>query len=422
MRARAVLVLLAAALAPAAGCGAPPAATRPRSERIVPTRGVIDAFRDAVYAHYEAQLLIEPGHRPGEKTPEEELALAQKSEERSRARLVDALAEAGSEQARSGSGKLVDLVPLLRDALVATGRYTFIVESDPASVSFMLVHLLRRAEERTISVLGEKWTYQLVLYDETLIEDYATYRAEHLAATEGPPVARPVITLGHTIYFDVAAAAQVGREKFFPRVGSYRDLARAAAASDDPFVAQAGDLARLLDVVKDLLRWRSLESFWATIQTQPADVQVERFAEDFEAREEVRAACEAYFLEKAHDASAEPPSGERLTALEKRTYLAAIVENDALGQTATVVGLAALASDLASKGRLPADGILAARLKAAAAVTVALVRQLAPESKTRPDSPAEDARDCARLARASREELEKAARAVLDQLAASKPG
>lgn len=405
MRTRATRVLLAVLVL--AGCTPQPAPAKP--EKIVLTRELIHAFRDAVYAHYDLRLLADPGHAFKEK-PETELAAAQKNEQSARERLVAALAAAGSREARSGD-KLSDLIPILRDALVRTGKYTFIIEPDSESVSFALVRLVQPPQERSIAIFGESFAYTRYLHDETLIEDYATYRQERVAKT--PALIRPALTLGRAIYLDLAAARMIGRDKFFPRIDAYRELARAASAGDEPFLAQATDLPRLLAVAKDVLRWRSLEVFWATVQAQPADDQAQEFAQTYVDREEVRAACEAFELEKARAAGYERPAGEKLIALEKRTYLAAVVHGEPLSQVATIVGLA---SDLAASKGAALDPGVEARLKAAASVTVALVRQLGGAAKARPDTPAEDAKDLARLARASADDLKKAAQTVDAQL------
>ncbi|HZU99493.1 MAG TPA: hypothetical protein VFF73_22480, partial [Planctomycetota bacterium] len=189
------------------------------------------------------------------------------------------------------------------------------------------------------------------------------------------------------------------------------ERARLAAESDAPFTAAKGDAARLLAVTKDVLRWRSLESFWGKVQARPEEERARLFAEDYVEREEVRAACEAYYLDRIRQKTTDRPVGKPLVELEEKTYLAAILLGEPLGQVATVAGLA---SEWSQKRGSP-DPVVDARLRAAATVTLALVKALAPAT---PPAASEDGdvRDCARLARARPDELTKAARAVLDQL------
>lgn len=416
MRARAIASALLALLAVVVleGCEAPPA--NPKKEKVTVTRELLHAFRDAVHAHYELRLLADPENAFKEKA-EKELEPAKESEKQARKRLVQALADAGSLEAKK-SDKLADLIPILRDALVRGRDYAFIVPPDSEEASFALVRLAREPEEHELTVFGEKWTYVVHAHDETLIPDYSMYRAAKLAPA-GSPVLRPAVTLGRNVYLDLAAARWIGRQLFFPRVGALKAAATAAMAGDGPFEAQARNPGALLMVAKDVLRWRSLEGFWATVQAKPAEEQQKRFAEEYAAHEEVRAACEAFEIEKARAAGVERPSGDALLALEKRTYLDAIIHDEPLGHVATVVGLA---GELAANEKARLDPGREARLKAAVSVTIALVKTLAGEKKGAASDPAEDAKDVARLARATPAQLQAAARAVYEQLFGKLPG
>ncbi len=405
MRARTVLLLVAATAL--GGCEATPA--NPKREKVTVTRDLLHAFRDAVRAHYELRLLAEPGY-VFKGDSDRELAAAKDAEKRGRARLVQALIDAGSREARR-SEKLSDLIPILRDAIHG-GDWAFIVEPD--GDNFALVRLAQRPEEHQLSVGGEKWAYTVFRHDEMVIEDYPTFRAAKLAPP-GSLLVRPAVTLGRNVYLDLQAASRIGREKFFPRVAAYRELAGQALASDKPFVALANDTPRLLGLAKDVLRWRSLETFWARVQNQPAEIQERRFAEDYTDREELRAAYEAYELDKLRGTGVERPSGDRLVALEMRTYLEAIIQGEPLGHVATVAGLA---GDIAANPKAKLDPALEARLRAAAGVAGALIRKLAPDAGPRGDDAVADAKDVARLTRATPDELHGAAIAVRDELAA----
>src|SRR5581483_4003756 len=126
------------------------------------------------------------------------------------------LTEAGSREAQK-SDKLTDLVPIMRDALVHGGRWAFIVEPDPED-SFALVRLARPPEEHALTIYGERWTYLVHLHDETLIEDYTTYRAAKLSPAGAVPLRPVALTLGRNVYLDLDGAARIGRDLFFPRV------------------------------------------------------------------------------------------------------------------------------------------------------------------------------------------------------------
>ncbi len=408
MRARLPLVLVLAVLA---ACETPPSSgPSAKREKITVTVDLLRAFTDAIHAAYELRFLADPSNS-FKATTERDLEPAREAERKARARLAQLLADAGSQEAKR-SDRFSDLIPIIKDALVRD-RYTFIVEPDSETVSFAVVRLVRAPVERSLEIFGEKWTYDLYVHDETLVEDYSTFRARKL----GPPPVRPALTLGRAVYLDMDGVSKIGRETFFPRVPQYKALT-AAAEKGEPFVQNAGDLAKLLLVAKDVLRWRSLSTFHATVQALPPAEQCRRFAEYFGAREEIRAACGAYELERARRASGARPAGERLVAIEKRTYDDAIAHDEPLGQVATVVGLAA---QLAASDKAKLDPAVEARLKAAASVTLSIIRHLAAEAAPRrgppperPETREEDAKDIGRLALASPEALQRAAKAILE--------
>ena len=428
---RALPSILLAALV--AGCTAPPLKKPP--ERIVVTPELIDAFRDSVYANYDVRLLVDPA-APMNGNPDALLALARENERTKREKLVEALAEAGSTKARSApNDRLSDLAPILADAFGRRDRYAFIFEGQPRSEpveaghspteeerlgsiikagSLSLVRLVEPHQERDATIFGHPFHYELYVHEKPLIEDYPTYRARRSAP--GSSITRPAVTLGNRIYLDRDAAARIGEEKFFPKILAYERLSVAALASDAPFV-EAKSVPQLLAVVKDVLRWRSLESFWATIRAQPPEDQVRLFARDYGLREEPRAVCEAYELQAAGATASSPPGEEQLVAIEKRTYLGAIVHGEPLGQVATIAGLA---GDLQGTKGQPLDPSVRARLRAARDVVVLLCEALA-LGQPGPANPADGAAiELARLARAPAGQLQEIAAAAYAELNAKR--
>lgn len=430
----------ALALGPALACalaacgsteGNRPTGPSPRPVEVVhATPEVLRALRDEVYAHYDVRLLTEPTdprqdphalHDPAQQAPVSERAAREK--------LVEALEAAGSKTAREAAKDgLPGLVPILKGALERHERFAFLFVGEGNDASFALVELVAdpalRRRDRTIELFGEKFAYELLVHDRTIIEDYPTYRARVRSPAGAPPVFRPAVTLGARIYLDRAQMERIGRESFFPRADQYRKLA--AEAQDDKFFArESANPVKLLVDVKELLRWRSLEGLWSTVHALPAEDQGKKFADDYLAREEVRAATEASELARAKAAGDERPQGERLLALERRAMLSAIVHGEPLGETATAVGLAAagLAEDEARKrtGTPPADPGRRVVLGAATSVVASLVRELAPANA--PAGAADDAADFARLARATRDALRAAALAIVkrDQPAGPPP-
>jgi hypothetical protein len=412
--------LIALSLAALAACSTPDGSARPAgsprpAERIQISPELLRAFREEIEAHYEMRFLAEQPVSDADAL-KRELDLAQKGEESARARLVDALEGAGSTTARDAAkDRLKGLLPIIRDALVRTGIYAFLVE-DPEGegASLGVVRLVGAHQERTIELFGEKFTYELYLHDATVVEDYPTYRARKLAGPGAAPFIRPAIVLGRSVFIDLAAAARIGKESFFPRVEHYRALAKAA---EDPglFAKDASDATKLLADVKEILRWRSLEGFWSTVRALPPDDQARRFAEDYEAREEVRAAAEAFELERARAAGDVKPSGERLQAIERRAMLSAIAHGEPVGEMATTVGLAGARLAL---GRPAPDPNADAVLRAAAGVTAEIVREIGPGGK----APSDDVEDFARLSRATSDTLRSAAAAIYKRSAAPPPG
>jgi hypothetical protein len=378
----------------------PPKAEEPKREKLKVSerREVLVAFRDYVVASYELLLL---GER-APSTPTDELKQkleAQKARElEARERLVSELEKCDVERARTAGGEgLKALAPLVRDVAVRNGPYAFVeVPGDPPS--FAVVRVQKRKTGR-LELGGEPFVYELVVHDETIVPDLATFRLASGSGGKGP-VARLAVTQGKTIFLDRAAIERLGREVFVPRVDAYR--ATALAARDDaPFLAAANDTPRLVALAKDVLRWRSLEPLWSTISAFPKDEQVARFANDYEQREEVRAAIEARELELARAADPATPSPERLAQIERRAFLTAIARQP-LGETANVLGLAQ-----AALGR---DGPAPPNLKAAASVIADLVRAFAVADAKGPEA---GARAFGRLARASSEELRAEAEKLL---------
>ena len=397
---RAATLLLSLALL---GCGSTQPAPEPQPAQTRPLkvdRAVLRALRAYVYASYA---LILASERPAESDP----AFLRERQELTREELRQALREAGAPADQLGDA--ASLVAKVREGIEAGGRYAILLRAgDQAAESVLVVRILEREVQREARLFGKPFRYRLTSYDELLVADYPTWRAEELRQ----PLAREVATYRQDgwIQVDRAAAREVGARLFLPQVDQLRATARAADAA--AFAARAADLPQLLALAKAVLRWRSLEPLWSRIATRGRDEQLTRFTEDYAALAELRAVAELHALghfggPAALDADAGPEARQRLHELGT---LSAAIHGDPLAQIADVLGLAVLSLD----GPRHAPHYRAARQ---------LVLDLV--AKIRGAAPASDAADAAalaQLAHAPAERLRELARELhAERLAAPLP-
>lgn len=385
-----LLLALSAALV-SGGCSsqAPPPEKPPvEAPRPVKVdRAVLRAFKAYVYASYG---LILGRERPAGTDP----ALLRERQELAREELRQALIDAGA--AVDSLGAPATLVAAVREGIEAGGRYAMLVRpGEVAAESVLVVRIQELEAKRSVRLFGEPFGYRLTSYDETIVADYPTWRAEQLRQ----PLAREVATYRRVegrglVQVDRSAAREIGARLFLPQVERLR--AAAGAADEAAFVERAPQLAQLLSLAKTVLRWRSLEGLWSRIATRGRDTQLARFTEDYSERAELRAVAELHALARlklSPDASAE----ERQRLFELGT-LSAAIHGDPLGQVADVLGLAVISLD----GPRHAPHYRAARQ---------LVLDLV--AKLRGDAPSGDRNDAlalSRLARAPAETLRRLAR------------
>jgi hypothetical protein len=237
------------------------------------------------------------------------------------------------------------------------GRYALLLGDDPAS--FALVRVSRAEPERSLRLFGEAFRYRLLEHDETLVPDYPTWRAERA----GEQVLRPASWSGDgTVRVDRAAIARLGAEQFLPQVEALR-AAAGRAADPEQFRAGAGEerLPALLELARAALRWRSLESLWATLAARPRGEQLEGFVADYARRAELRAACELRELRRLRPtAGGQPLTPEELLRLQELGALSALLHGEPLGVAADLLALAARSLAAGSDGAA-APPLLAAR-------------------------------------------------------------
>jgi hypothetical protein len=383
--------LLFAALLAAAGCSssAPPP-PKPSVEVARPVkvdRAVLRAFKAYVYASYG---LILGRERPAGSDP----ALLRERQELAREELRQALVDAGAKA--ESLGEPATLVAAVREGIETGGRYAMLVRpGEVAAESVLVVRIQELEAKRSVRLFGKAFGYRLTSYDETIVADYPTWRAEQLRQ----PVAREVATYRRVedkglVQVDRSAAREIGARLFLPQVERLR--AAASAADEAAFVQRAPQLAQLLSLAKTVLRWRSLEGLWSRIATRGRDTQLARFTEDYSERAELRAVAELHALAQLKltpNASAE----ERQRLFELGT-LSAAIHGDPLGQVADVLGLAVISLD----GPRHAPHYRAARQLVLD--LVAKLRQGAPSGDRN------DALALSRLARAPAETLRRLAR------------
>lgn len=391
MRSRSLLLLCS--LCFVAGCEAPPPKEPQRPElsggrSVVVDRELLRAFRGYVYSGYA---LVLGREQPQGADPD---ALRER-QELARIELEQALVEAGAERARLE--RAADLVAAVRQGIERGGRYGLIARlGGPTADSVQVVRLREREVEREVRLFGQPFRYRVTSFDETLVADYARWRAEKL----GQMAAYEVATYREDglIHLDLGAAREVGERLFLPQVEPLRATARQATPA--AFVGRAQDLPQLLSLAKATLRWRSLEGLWSRISSRGRSEQLERFASDYAERAELRAVAELHALSSLRARNGQQPlDQDARQRLYELGSLSAIVHGEPLGQVADVLGLAVLSLD----GPRHAPHFRAARR---------LVLDLVAELRGGPVSDRADAEALAALAHAAPERLRELARAL----------
>lgn len=365
---------------------------------MVVDRAVLHALGDYVHAGYAAKAQLDLGTPPDAtalSALEERLALA-------RGQLAAALREAGA-------GPVADdrLVKLVLDGIARGGRYRAVQAGDG---SFSVVRVAEE-DQRTAVLFGEKTTYRRVVHDETLVLDYAGWRAREAGGTAaGRPATWSVDERGEgVVLVDRAAALVLAEAQLLPQLDAFRKDAR-RAKDEQAFVALAGGLGELLGLAKAALRWRSLEPVLGLVGARPREEQLRAFADDVAARAELRAACELRELARLRPDDARPLDDREGALLLELAAYSTMVHGEPLGAAADALALATLSLPNAPGGRKDAPPFLAARR-----VTVALAKALRPgRADGQADPPEGDARQdalaFAGLARIEADDLRQVAR------------
>jgi hypothetical protein len=366
----------------APGCSSGPNTTQAppeRPERWLADRAVVRALRDFLYASYDVRLARDhPGAMKGELgSLQDRLALARDG-------LKNTLIESGANAKRLEDD--ANLLPSVHDGIRRGGRYLVVfTPGDEGSFS--------------LSRVGERDTpRKIVLFDETLIADYPTYRAEKLGL---PPNTRTAsYARNGAVRVDRAIAAAVGEHLFLPHAEALRATAQ-LAQDDASFTSLATEpLEDLLALTKNTLRWRSLEQLWSMIENRAAPEQIERFADDYAERAELRAVAEQREAIRIQPDPDQELSEDQRVLLFKLGTLSAVIHGEPLGQIADVLALVRHSLKMGS-GEQP-------QLRAARKLAVDFTERL----RVGQASPEADALAFARLARASPEELRELARII----------
>lgn len=393
-----LLALLAACTAP------PPPPPPPERDPFQVDRGVVRALGDHVRAIYDARLAQEAPEALGEAADpaqlEERLAVTRDG-------LRQAVIAAGADPAEVARDDA--LLPKIREGVRRGGRYAFLLSSSDDAFSLPLVRIQQRQVPRELRLFGQPFRYRLTVYDETLIPDYPTYRGARL----GKPVFGQVATYrgDGVVSVDRAAARALGASHFLPQVESLRATAQ-LARDPQAFLARAKAerLGELLLLVKASLRWRSLEPLWSLIRGRGKDEQLDRFADDYTTRAELRAVAELRELGQMVAAAGEEPTDAQRQELFERGALSAIVHGEPLGQVADLLALTAVSL----QGPRQEPPFRAARQ---------LVLDLVARIRGGPAGEEADARALAHLSQASPDELREHALALYrERTAKPQPG
>ncbi|MCO5170185.1 MAG: hypothetical protein M9894_27945 [Planctomycetes bacterium] len=405
---------LAAALALVAllgGC-APEKVDAPSPERRFTTsRATLRALHDYLSAGYELRLAreLEEAGRP---LPPGLAADAARLEQ-ARDQLRQSLREDGAPPARVDAE--AELLPLVHEGAERGGRYAFIFPPD--GDSFAVVRITEDMPEREVILFGRLVRYALVVHDETIVDDYPTWRARRLnpaAAVHRPATYRAEARDGRwtgVVRVDRAAIKALAEQQFLPQVDALRDAAR-RARDEAAFLALADEPhhVELLLLARATLRWRSLEALWSLVGSRPRETQVARFVEDYAVRAELRAAAELLELGRLRRPGDEAPlTPEERAALFELAALSAMIHGEPLGVAADALALSAASL----QGLVPQDDPTAL---AARRLVIALC-QARRAGRAASPGPHDDARDLAWLAGADPEDLRAAATALHAQRA-----
>lgn len=403
-----LVAALALALLVGAGC-TPEQPPPPAEPRFTASRATLRTLHDYLEAAYELRLYRELAGSEAQRdlgTPDEgRLELA-------RDQLRQSLREDGAPAARLERED--DLLPLVHEGAERSGRYVFVFSPD--GDSFAVVRVTDAAPAREVALFGRPFRYALVVHDETIVDDYPTWRARRLAPGAG--VHRPATyraearddRWGGLVRVDLAAIRAIGEQQFLPQVeplraaaGQARDEAAFLALADEPHHAE------LLGLARAALRWRSLEGLWSLAASRPREEQLARFAEDYAARAELRAVAELFELGRLRRPGDEAPltPAERATLYELGA-LSAMVHGEPLGVAADALALSAASL----QGVVPADEPTALAARRLVVDLCGAARRSPAGQPAAPAQALDDARDLAWLANASPEDLRAAARQV----------
>lgn len=330
---------LALALLVGVGCTTEPTPAAPPPEpRFTASRATLRALHDYLVAAYELRLFRElagTDAQPAAAPDEQRLAAA-------RDQLVQSLREDGAPAGRLEREE--DLLPLVHEGAERSGRYAFVFPPD--GDSFAVVRITDSAPEREVALFGRPFRYALVVHDETIVDDYPTWRARRRAeARDG--------RWGGVVRVDLAAIRAIGEQQFLPQVEPLR--AAAGQARDEAAflaLAEAPHHAALLGLARAALRWRSLEALWSLAASRPREEQLARFADDYAARAELRAVAELFELGRLRRPGDEAPlTPEERATLYELGALSAMLHGEPLGIVADALALSAASL----QGAVPTD-------------------------------------------------------------------
>ncbi|MCW8139368.1 MAG: hypothetical protein KIT58_10745, partial [Planctomycetota bacterium] len=234
---------LAAALALVAlvgGCAPEPRVEPSPERRFTTSRATLRALHDYLSAGYELRLrreLLDAGRPLPPGLPADDARLAQ-----ARDQLRQSLREDGAPAARVDAEE--ELLPLVHEGAERSGRYAFVFPPD--GDSFAVVRVTEDAPDRDVTLFGRPQRYALVVHDETIVDDYPTWRARRL--TPGAAVHRPATYRAEAregrwtglVRVDRAAIKALAEQQFLPQVEALREAAR-RARDEAAFLALADE-------------------------------------------------------------------------------------------------------------------------------------------------------------------------------------
>lgn len=354
----------------------------------------IAVFRDYVYAYYDYALFErEPKTPPDPAAREQRLTALKRAQAIAGRRLTRILGLADG--AAAGA-----IVARMRGRIGRRSDVEVLPDIWGAPVASVCVVQLRAGGSRRgqVTLFGEERATDVRVFDAVLVEDFVSYRRR---INKEASVFQGVLVAGPVFYVDGRAVASLARAGFWDRLGYYREVARQARGAEG-FLALEGRPEKLLALAKDALRWRALSFLVHGTESRPDSVKVERFAEDFTARAELRAAAELRELELFQAKLGRGPRSlaERKRVAE-RAQLSAIIHGEPLGAVADVFGLAL-------RGRAEGKRAEPSARAAANLASALLVRVRGPG----PAGKGDEARALFKICRAEPGELRALARAI----------